>query len=287
MVTDNTVQNIFKTLNQLKHNDSNNNNNNNNGNKARRGEWHRSELIFGEELDTYIPFETNIQRSIMERDPYAGVKMMVTHVTTIVYGEPRFVDHVVSVYKELKNERKDAGFVGMRGKNMKGLIAAILYLVILYEEKARLSMHQLVKAVNHVRSESKVPVTEKMLHQYIKFIETNLTAFRTRKGMENNTNNNHNNNETRRAVLDNIKRLSVLLGYSIKTRVIIQKSLDKIPLVQIESHVPNTISSGLVFMYATQVEMPSEYATQKLLLERMNITRYAIKKIVTKLETFF
>lgn len=70
MITNNTVQNIFKTLNQLKKNDSDNNDNNN-GNKARRGEWHRSELIFGEELDTYIPFETNIQRSIMERDPDA------------------------------------------------------------------------------------------------------------------------------------------------------------------------------------------------------------------------
>jgi len=282
MITNNTVQNIFKTLNQLKKNDSDNNDNNN-GNKARRGEWHRSELIFGEELDTYIPFETNIQRSIMERDPYAGVKMMVTHVTTIVYGEPRFVDHVVSVYKELKNERKDAGFVGMRGKNMKGLIAAILYLVILYEEKARLSIHQLVKAVNHVRSVSKVPVTEKMLNQYIQFIEKNLKAFRNRNDRENNSN----NNETKRAVIENIRRLSILVGYSIKARVLIQKSLDKIPDALLESRVPNTIASGLVFMYATQVEMPAEYATQKSLLERVNTTRYAMKKIVTKLETYF
>jgi hypothetical protein len=187
-----------------KTNDSDNNNNND-GNKARRGEWHRTELIFGEELDTYIPFETNVQRSIMERDPYAGVKTMVTHVTTVVYGEPRFVDHVVSVYKELKKERKDLGFIGMRGKNMKGLIAVILYLVIFYEEKARLTIHQLVKAANQVRSISKVQVTEKMLTQYIEFIEKNLKAFRNRNGI----NNNEPNDETKRAVLDNIRRLSV------------------------------------------------------------------------------
>jgi len=282
MVTNNTVQNIFKTLNQLKKTNDSNNNNNNNGDKARRGEWHRSELIFGEELNTYIPFETNVQRSIMERDPYAGVKMMVTYITTIVYGEPRFVEHVVSVYKELKNERKNAGFIGMRGKNMKGLIAAILYLVILYEEKARLTIHQLVKAVNQVRSKSKVLVTEKMLNQYIKFIEKNLKAFRNR-----NNSNSEPNNETKIAVLENIRRLSVLLGYSIKTRVIIQKSLDNIPIMQLESHIPNTIASGLVFMYATQVEMPTEYSTQKLLLEHINVTRYAMKKIVTKLEKYF
>lgn len=282
MVTNNTVQNIFKTLNQLKKTNDSNNNNNNNGNKARRGEWHRTELIFGEELNTYIPFETNVQRSIMERDPYAGVKMMVTYITTIVYGEPRFVEHVVSVYKELKNERKNAGFIGMRGKNMKGLIAAILYLVILYEEKARLTIHQLVKAVNQVRSKSKVLVTEKMLNQYIKFIEKNLKAFRNR-----NNSNSEPNNETKIAVLENIRRLSVLLGYSIKTRVIIQKSLDNIPIMQLESHIPNTIASGLVFMYATQVEMPTEYSTQKLLLEHINVTRYAMKKIVTKLEKYF
>jgi hypothetical protein len=282
MVTDNTVQNIFKTLNQMKKTNSNNNNNNNNGNKARRGEWHRTELIFGEELDNYIPFETNVQRSIMVRDPYAGVKTMVSSVTTIVYGEPRFVDHVVSVYKELKNERKDAGFVGMRGKNMKGLIAAILYLVILHEEKARLTIHQLVKAVNQVRSKSKVTVTEKMLNQYIEFIEKNLKAFRNRNG-----NNNEPNNETKRAVLENIRRLSVLLGYSIKTRVIIQKSLDKVPVTQLESHIPNTIASGLVFLYATRVEMPAEYSTQKAVMERINVTRYAMKKIVTKLERYF
>ena len=282
MVTDNTVQNIFKTLNQMKKTNSNSNNNNNNGNKARRGEWHRTELIFGEELDTYIPFETNVQRSIMVRDPYAGVKTMVSSVTTIVYGEPRFVDHVVSVYKELKNERKDAGFVGMRGKNMKGLIAAILYLVILHEEKARLTIHQLVKAVNQVRSKSKVTVTEKMLNQYIEFIEKNLKAFRNRNG-----NNNEPNNETKRAVLENIRRLSVLLGYSIKTRVIIQKSLDKVPVTQLESHIPNTIASGLVFLYATRVEMPAEYSTQKAVMERINVTRYAMKKIVTKLERYY
>jgi len=282
MVTDNTVQNIFKTLNQMKKTNSNSNNNNNNGNKARRGEWHRTELIFGEELDTYIPFETNVQRSIMVRDPYAGVKTMVSSVTTIVYGEPRFVDHVVSVYKELKNERKDAGFIGMRGKNMKGLIAAILYLVILHEEKARLTIHQLVKAVNQVRSKSKVTVTEKMLNQYIEFIEKNLKAFRNRNG-----NNNEPNNETKRAVLENIRRLSVLLGYSIKTRVIIQKSLDKVPVTQLESHIPNTIASGLVFLYATRVEMPVEYSTQKAFMERINVTRYAMKKIVTKLERYF
>jgi hypothetical protein len=282
MVTDNTVQNIFKTLNQMKKTNSNNNNNNNNGNKARRGEWHRTELIFGEELDNYIPFETNVQRSIMVRDPYAGVKTMVSSVTTIVYGEPRFVDHVVSVYKELKNERKDAGFVGMRGKNMKGLIAAILYLVILHEEKARLTIHQLVKAVNQVRSKSKVTVTEKMLNQYIEFIEKNLKAFRNRNG-----NNNEPNNETKRAVLENIRRLSVLLGYSTKTRVIIQKSLDKVPVTQLESHIPNTIASGLVFLYATRVEMPAEYSTQKAVMDRMNVTRYAMKKIVTKLERYF
>ena len=282
MVTDNTVQNIFKTLNQMKKTNSNSNNNNNNGNKARRGEWHRTELIFGEELDTYIPFETNVQRSIMVRDPYAGVKTMVSSVTTIVYGEPRFVDHVVSVYKELKNERKDAGFIGMRGKNMKGLIAAILYLVILHEEKARLTIHQLVKAVNQVRSKSKVTVTEKMLNQYIEFIEKNLKAFRNRNG-----NNNEPNNETKRAVLENIRRLSVLLGYSIKTRVIIQKSLDKVPVTQLESHIPNTIASGLVFLYATRVEMPAEYSTQKAVMERINVTRYAMKKIVTKLERYF
>jgi hypothetical protein len=282
MVTDNTVQNIFKTLNQMKKTNSNNNNNNNDGNKARRGEWHRTELIFGEELDNYIPFETNVQRSIMVRDPYAGVKTMVSSVTTIVYGEPRFVDHVVSVYKELKNERKDAGFVGMRGKNMKGLIAAILYLVILHEEKARLTIHQLVKAVNQVRSKSKVTVTEKMLNQYIEFIEKNLKAFRNRNG-----NNNEPNNETKRAVLENIRRLSVLLGYSIKTRVIIQKSLDKVPVTQLESHIPNTIASGLVFLYATRVEMPAEYSTQKAVMERINVTRYAMKKIVTKLERYF
>jgi hypothetical protein len=88
-------------------------------------------------------------------------------------------------------------------------------------------------------------------------------------------------------VLENIRRLSVLLGYSIKTRVIIQKSLDKVPVTQLESHIPNTIASGLVFLYATRVEMPAEYSTQKAVMERINVTRYAMKKIVTKLERYF
>lgn len=269
--------NIFATMNKLKKKNNNSNNNeNNNETKARQGKWHREELIFGEELDTYIPFETNIQREIMERDPYAGVKMLVSHVTTVLYGEPKFVDHVVGVYKELKRARKNAGFVGMRGMSMKGLIAAILYLVILFEERSRLTIQELVNAVNHVRSNSCVVVTEKMINQYIIFIKKHLPAF--------NKNNKAPNNQP---VLDNIKRLSILLEYSPKTRIAIQKTVARLPENLIEKHMPNTVAFGLTFLYATKHGMPEAYPTQKAMLERMNVTRYSMKKIVSKLEKYF
>ena len=95
-VSNENVVNMFATMNRLKQGNTNNNNNNNNTNenRIRAGKWHREELIFGEELNTFIPFETNIQREIMIRDPYAGVKVLVSHVTTYLYGEPKFVDHV-------------------------------------------------------------------------------------------------------------------------------------------------------------------------------------------------
>lgn len=273
--------NIFATMNKLKKKNNNNSNNENNETKARQGKWHREELIFGEELDTYIPFETNIQREIMERDPYAGVKMLVSHVTTVLYGEPKFVNHVVGVYKELKRARKNAGFVGMRGMSMKGLIAAILYLVILFEERSRLTIQELVNAVNHVRSNSRVVVTEKMINQYIIFIKKHLPAFNK------NNKNTENNNKAPQPVLDNIKRLSILLEYSPKTRIAIQKTVARLPETLLEKHMPNTIAFGLTFLYATKHGMPEAYPTQKAMLERMNVTRYSMKKIVSKLENYF
>ena len=273
--------NIFATMNRLKQkNNANSNNNDNNETKARQGKWHREELIFGEELNTYIPFETNIQRTIMERDPYAGVKMLVSHVTTYLYGEPKFVDHVVGVYKDLKRARTNAGFVGMRGMSMKGLIAAIMYLVILYEERSRLTIQELVNAVNHVRSESRVVVTEKMINQYIIFIKKHLY---TNKQMNDNNRNVPNN----QSVLDNIKRLSILLNYSAKTRIAIQKTVGMIPASLLEKHMPNTIAFGLTYLYAVKYGMPEGYPTQKAMLERMNVTRYSMKKIVSKLEKYF
>ena len=279
-VSNENVVNMFATMNRLKQGNTNNNNNNNNTNenRIRAGKWHREELIFGEELNTFIPFETNIQREIMIRDPYAGVKVLVSHVTTYLYGEPKFVDHVVSVYKELKEERKKAGYIGMRGKNMKGLIAAVLYLVILYEEKARLSITELIKAVNHVRSETKVVVTEKMINQYIIFIKTNMKKF------QNKNYNNNNDNVLLKPINENIKRLSILLRYSIKARIDIQKLALKLPGTVLETHMPNTIAGGLVYLYATDLGvMPEDFTTQKELLERMHVTRYAMRKISTKL----
>lgn len=276
------VVNMFATLNRLKEQNKNSNtNNNNNENKMRAGKWHRDQLIFGEELNTYIPFETNIRREIMVRDPYAGVKVLVSHVTTYIYGEPKFVNHVVGVYKDLKTARQKAGYIGMRGKNMKGLIAAILYLVILYEEKSRLSIHELIKAVNHVRTDTTVVVTEKMINRYIIFVKKNLKTFQ-------NTNNNNNGNNESNVVLktinENIKRLSILLGYSIRERIDIQKLALKLPKSLLETHMPNTIASGLVYVYATVLKnMPEEYGTQKELMTRMNVTRYTMKKISDKL----
>jgi hypothetical protein len=279
-VSNNKLQNMFATMNRLKEQSENNNNNNEynqNEAKARAGKWHRSELIFGEELDTYIPFNTNIQRTIMVRDPYAGVKMLVSHMTTYLYGEPKFVDHVVGVYKELKNVRMDAGFTGMRGKSMKGLISAILYLVILFDEKARLTITELVKAANHVRSESRVPVTVKMINQYIIFIKKHVKTFQK--------NNSHNDNHG--PIFDNIKRLSILLSYPIKTRIAIQKMVSKLPASVQENHMPNTIAMGLTFLYAEKHAFPEEYPTQKAMLERINTTRYSMKKITDKLQKYF
>lgn len=277
------LQNMFDTMNRLKQPPRKNNNNSNNEynkneTKARAGKWHREELIFGEELDTYIPFNTDIQRAIMVRDPYAGVKMLVSHITTYLYGEPKFIEHVVGVYKELKNVREDAGFTGMRGKSMKGLIAAILYLVILFDEKARLSITELVKAANHVRSESKVPVTVKMINQYVIFIKKHVRIFQT---------NTPNNNNQGGPIFDNIKRLSILLSYPIKTRVAIQKMVSKLPPSVLENHMPNTIAMGLTFLYAEKHGYPEEYPTQKAALDRIGSTRYSMKKITDKLQKYF
>lgn len=275
MVDNATLQDIFSYMNSRI---PNINNQNQNKNKYPIG----NELIFGEELNSYMPIPGEEHYSIMESDPYYTVRVMATNITRIVYGEPRLVQLIVGVYKDLVEARKRKGYQGVRGLNMKGIVTACLYLIILYEEKTRLSLDILVRAANSVSGHSKVKVTEKMVNRYIKIIADALKTYRPTNG---NNNNNGNDEKTiLKHVDDEIKRLVLKLQQNPKDIRVIRASVRLYPRDVLTNHIPRTIAAMAVFSYVTRGTNTTEALKNKKLLQDIGITKPVLQKMVHKIK---
>lgn len=275
MVDNATLQDIFSYMNSRI---PNINNQNQNKNKYPIG----NELIFGEELNSYMPIPGEEHYSIMESDPYYTVRVMATNITRIVYGEPRLVQLIVGVYKDLVEARKRKGYQGVRGLNMKGIVTACLYLIILYEEKTRLSLDILVRAANSVSGHSKVKVTEKMVNRYIKIIADALKTYRPTNG---NNNNNGNDEKTiLKHVDDEIKRLVLKLQQNPKDIRVIRASVRSYPRDVLTNHIPRTIAAMAVFSYVTRGTNTTEALKNKKLLQDIGITKPVLQKMVHKIK---
>lgn len=278
MVDNATLQDIFSYMNSRI---PNINNNNQNKNKYPIGH----ELIFGEELNSYMPIPGEEHYSVMESDPYYTVRVMATNITRIVYGEPRLVQLIVGVYKDLVEARKRKGYQGVRGLNMKGIVTACLYLIILYEEKTRLSLDILVRAANSVSGHSKVKVTEKMVNRYIKIIADALKTYRPANGNSSNNDNNGNDEKTiLKHVDDEIKRLVLKLQQNPKDIRAIRASVRAYPRHVLTNHIPRTIAAMAVFSYVTRGKNTTEALKNKKLLQDIGITKPVLQKMVHKIK---
>lgn len=238
------------------------------------------QVVFGEELQGYIPFAPNqVHHSIMERDPLQMVKTLATQITIQYYkGEPKLVDMTASVYSDFIKARKLQGYKGVQGMNAKGIICAILYMIISYREKARLDVNKLISSANKVKSISKTPITKRMLFKYLSYI-ISMIDIRNKNQVYNN-NNNDNNNISNKIDLE-IKRLCIILRYKNNEIVMIKKDMHKTltnsPKL-LDQHNITTLSIAFVYKY-------SIFSDKDMLLvkDKLNITPYILNKVLPKI----
>jgi hypothetical protein len=244
------------------------------------------DIIFGEELNTFIPYDGESHYSVMERDQMAGVKELASKITREIYGEPRFVQFIGGVYNDLVNARVKRGYVGVRGKNRKGLVCAILYIIIYYEENARITIDQLVRAANTINDKTKTKTTHKMVNQYILFVIENISFYRQKNQMSNNNNNTNNNshNTALRYIYEDVRRLGIVLHYTSHKLAMMRRIVTNLPRSIIEHHLPRTIAAGVVYWYAMNVELPPKYESGENVLRNIKMSRSSIKKIMSKLK---
>jgi hypothetical protein len=239
-----------------------------------------NDIVFGEELSTYIPYDGEVHSSVMERDQMAGVKELASKITREVYGEPRLVQFIGGVYNDLVIARARRGYKGVRGKNRKGLVCAILYIMIYYEDKARITIDKLVRAANKIDDKTKTRITNKMVNQYIKFVIENITFYRNQNHDDNS--NNNSKETTRRYIYEDTRRLAILLQYRAPAIASMRRTIYALPDNIIENHIPRTVAAGIVYWYATHVTFPPNMSTNENILRAMSMSRISMKKITNK-----
>jgi hypothetical protein len=238
---------------------------------------HNRQAVFGEELQGYIPFSPNqLHHSIMERDPLQMVKSLTTQITVQYYkGEPKLVDMTASIYSDFIKARKLKGYKGVQGMNAKGIICAILYMIISYREKSRLDIKRLISSANKVKSIAKTQITKRMIFKYLNYIISMIDIRNT-----NHVHNNNNNNITIK--IDNeIKRLCILLRYKNHEIVLIKKDvyqyIQKIPKL-LDQHNITTLSIAFVYKYSLLSNKNMRFVKDKL-----DITPYILNKVLPKI----
>jgi hypothetical protein len=245
----------------------------------RRYERQTQNVVFGEELQGYIPLAPNqVHHSIMVRDPLDAVKSLAAQITTHYYGgEPKLVDMTAAVYQDFLVARKAQGFKGVQGMNAKGIVCAILYAIILHREKSRLDMNKLIASANKVKSASKTPITRRMVFKYL----TNIVALlRTKNNTTNNNNRNANDPQTK--LNDEIKRLCFLLGLRMKDVSVVRKDAQRVLLrnpALLEQHSVTTLSIVFVYKYVLTVPNSNIQNAKRTL----GVTPYIVSKVLPKL----
>ena len=271
-ITNDMLQNIFQYMNS--HSNAKTSQKNNNNNKYPISE----ELIFGEELDGYFESFNNIHHAVMEKDPLYPVKDMTQKITMEFYeGEPKHVDQVAGIYGELVKARLSKGLKGMKGFNMKGVIVAILYMVISFDFKSRLDIKKLLVSANKVRSSTSTKITSKMVFRYIKTILDNLKQY------NNSVASNSNNNNNDMSIEQEIKRVGIKSGYFTKQIFDIKKLIKKIPIRVKKSHHPHSIAGAVVYVYMSEMNSFNKKQAEK----KTGISKYAINTIVPKIRKAF
>lgn len=228
-------------------NNSNSNNNNNNSNDNRLAEmlayanslaprrrnnqnFQREELIFGEELPGYYPIAGEERE--FERDQFDSVKALSNKITMQLYGESKFGEDVKGLYAEIVSKRKAGGFPGLRGKNKKGILCAIL-MIVLRQNGINIELNTLINAANKIYTNT-ANVTARMILNYMHFILELLQ-------LENN------NHERKLNVRKDLRRMGIKFGYTGRNLATLVKKSDSIKENIYSYHTPHIISAAILY----------------------------------------
>tara|TARA_Y100000389_G_C17469400_1_gene528897 strand:- start:5410 stop:6234 length:825 start_codon:yes stop_codon:yes gene_type:complete len=264
-ITKNDMNRIFAYLEQKRNNEQGNY-------YAQRYERQTRNLNFGEEQQGYVAPEFNkIHHSVMVKNKFASVKSLASQITTQYYGEPKLVEMTVAVYEDFIIARKSKGYKGVQGMNAKGIICAILYMIILYREKSRLDIDKLISSANKTKSLSKTTITKRMIFKYITYILSLL-----------NLQQNDNNSDYFIKLNTEIKRLCFVIKYNTKDVLVVKKRalmvLKQKPELM-EQHNITVLATVFVYKYAiskNNINIPT-------LKSKLKLTPYIINKVFPKI----
>lgn len=267
------MNNIFKLLNNIKQTENKKNLEITNRNRNRM-----NELVFGEEQIGFIPVQNkNNARGVMTREQFENVRTLAKDITLHFYGESKFQTFIMGVYKEFFNSRQKQGFQGMKGMNMKGIVCAILYLIMQYEHKAKINLSKLIKAANEIKGTSTTKVNVKMVNKYITIVIDHLKVYSENKNARNTmTNVDYNIDQS-------IRTLAYSIGYDAKKMTEIRKLLYRVPSQLKHKYTPHHTAASLVYIYATIINSRHRINIQT----KLKISPHVLKTIVPKFETLF
>lgn len=227
-----------------------------------------NELIFGEEQKGYFPIPGEERN--LEFNQFYHVKTLSDKITTHLYTEPKFGDEVKSIYAEIINIRRKQGFVGLRGKNKKGIICALI-VIILYRQGVNIDFKKLVSSANKVDNNTN-KVTLNMIIRYINDI---ISILKTSGNDSTQNNSNVEKNELRKE----IKRIGIKMHLNQKNIISLTRKHRDISSNLFSFHTPYILASSIIFKFLSK----NNSKLDKKLLKQFDVTPSVLKKALSRL----
>jgi len=254
-----------------------------NKNAARvRPEDLQGAYVFGEEernYNTYFEEQNKLGRTRV-RNQFEHVGTLARAITSQLYsGDPKYTSYIQGVYQELYQARVKQGYPGMTGFNMKGVICAILYMIIKRDERKQLSLDDLIKAANKVPSGGVVKVTTKMLNKYINIIVSLIPSLKV-------NDNASNNDDTVQSTLAHMRRLGLSLQMSAQTRAQMDKRYKRLPKELKYEHNPVTVAKAVVYLFELKNTNVNATEHRTNLVKKLGISKYMLTQVIGKYKSY-
>jgi len=229
-----------------------------------------NDLVFGEETQ---PFFFNNRGEKIHNSQFGAVKTLAQDITLQFYGEQKFVQMVTSVYGELFKSRVAQGFTGMKGMNMKTIICAILYLIMMYEEKTKINVDKLLRCANNVKSSTRTKINDKMFYRSVDTVLSHLSTYRD------DVNAHERFGDVDFNIDQDIRRFAISLGYQTKDVNKIRQLLKDVPQPVKNSHSSSVIASCIIYKYVHMHESKNRIMEAEKILK---LTSYVRQNVLPK-----